>query len=393
MASVTHSVLFSCLLAASLVSSSQAYSGGYGYGGYGYGSRSSEKRVMNKIDACWRSNANWGSNRRALADCAIGFGEEAIGGKYGKFYVVTCSADDPINPKPGTLRFGAIQTQPLWIIFARDMVIKLQNELIMNSFKTIDGRGAQVEIAYGLCITVQGVSHVIIHGISFHDCTPGKSGLVRSSPTHVGQRIGSPGDAIQVFASSNVWIDHCYFARCADGLTDVTHGSTAITISNNYFTQHDEVMLLGHSDTFTADKIMKVTVAFNVFGPGCVERLPRVRFGYAHVVNNRYDKWLMYAVGGSANPTIFSQGNYYVAPTLNCISQVTKRQCGEGWENWKWRSSGDLFFNGAYFVQSGYGSCSPLYDGYQSFTASPAFMVPDLTADAGALDCVRRRLC
>lgn len=40
----------------------------------------------------------------------------------------------------------------------------------------------------------------------------------------------------------------------------------------------------------------------------------RVRFGYAHVANNRYEEWKMYAVGGSANPTIFSEGNYFIAP-------------------------------------------------------------------------------
>lgn len=39
----------------------------------------------------------------------------------------------------------------------------------------------------------------------------------------------------------------------------------------------------------------------------------RVRYGYAHVANNRYDKWIMYAIGGSANPTILSEGNYFVA--------------------------------------------------------------------------------
>ncbi|XP_042519280.1 putative pectate lyase 2 [Macadamia integrifolia] len=400
MVSPTHSLLFSCLLVACLVSTSQAYLGGNGYV-YGYGTGSgtgkssgySGKKIMNKIDGCWRWNSNWASNRRALADCAIGFGEGAIGGKYGKFYVVTTPADDPVNPKPGTLRYGVIQTQPLWIIFARDMVIKLQNELIMNSYKTIDGRGAKVEIAYGPCITVQGVSHVIIHGISVHDCTRGKSGMVRSSPTHVGHRLGSDGDAITVFASSNVWIDHCYFARCFDGLTDVTHASTAVTISNNYFTQHDKVMLLGHNDAFTADKILKVTVAFNHFGPECVQRMPRVRFGYAHVVNNRYDQWLLYGVGGSANPTIFSQGNYFLAPNNRDFKQVTKRDCKGGWVDWKWRSSGDIFLNGAYFVQSGYGSCYPRYAEYQSLTAAPAFMVPALTADAGPLHCVPRKLC
>ena len=39
----------------------------------------------------------------------------------------------------------------------------------------------------------------------------------------------------------------------------------------------------------------------------------RVRYGYAHVANNRYDQWIMYAIGGSADPTILSEGNYFVA--------------------------------------------------------------------------------
>jgi len=43
----------------------------------------------------------------------------------------------------------------------------------------------------------------------------------------------------------------------------------------------------------------------------------RVRFGYAHVANNRYDEWQMYAIGGSANPTIFSEGNYFLARNGN----------------------------------------------------------------------------
>lgn len=50
----------------------------------------------------------------------------------------------------------------------------------------------------------------------------------------------------------------------------------------------------------------------------------RVRFGYAHVANNRYDEWKMYAIGGSANPTIFSEGNYFVAPNNGYDKQVRK---------------------------------------------------------------------
>ncbi|OVA03408.1 Pectate lyase/Amb allergen [Macleaya cordata] len=358
-----------------------------------YGSKSGNK-LKNKIDSCWRSDPNWASNRRALADCAVGFGKAALGGKYGAIYVVTNPSDDPVNPKPGSLRYGVIQTKPLWIIFAKDMVITLRNELIMNSFKTIDGRGAKVEIAYGPCITIQGVSNIIIHGISIHDCKPGNDGLVRSTPMHVGHRHGSDGDAIVIFASSNVWIDHCFLSRSSDGLIDVIHASTAVTISNNFFSQHDKVMLFGHKDSFTEDKVMKVTVVFNHFGPGLVQRMPRVRLGYAHIANNKYDSWGKYAIGGSANPTIFSEGNNFVAPDNSNAKVVTEREGDAyGWKNWKWRSSKDQFKNGAYFVQSGWGSISPQYSKSQSFGVAHGSLVPSLTSDAGPLRCVARKQC
>ncbi|KAL5974607.1 hypothetical protein ACLOJK_031277 [Asimina triloba] len=93
---------------------------------------------MNTIDACWRLNPAWASNRRRLADCAVGFGQAAIGGKFGATYVVTEPSDDPTNPKPGTLSHAAIQTQAMWIVFQRDMLITLKKELMVNSFKTID---------------------------------------------------------------------------------------------------------------------------------------------------------------------------------------------------------------------------------------------------------------
>ncbi|PKI68356.1 hypothetical protein CRG98_011264, partial [Punica granatum] len=41
----------------------------------------------NPIDDCWRCDPNWNTNRQRLADCAIGFGRDAIGGKRGRIYV------------------------------------------------------------------------------------------------------------------------------------------------------------------------------------------------------------------------------------------------------------------------------------------------------------------
>lgn len=198
----------------------------------------------NPIDDCWRCDSGWQLHRKRLANCGIGFGRNAVGGRDGRYYVVNNPRDDdPVNPRAGTLRHAVIQDRPLWIVFKRDMVITLKQELIMNSFKTIDARGVNVHIAYGACITIQFVTNVIIHGLHIHDCKPTGNAMVRSSPSHYGWRTMADGDGISIFGSSHIWIDHNSLSNCADGLIDAIMGSTAITISNNYFTHHNEVCL------------------------------------------------------------------------------------------------------------------------------------------------------
>lgn len=178
-----------------------------------------------------------------LADCALGFGRHTTGGKGGKIYVVTDPSDDDlVNPKPGTLRFAVIQPVPLWIIFARSMVIRLSEELIFTSDKTIDGRGANVHITGGAGFTLQFVRNIIIHGLRIHDIKAGNGGLIRDSLNHYGYRSRSDGDGVSIFGSSHLWLDHLSMCNCADGLIDAIQGSTAITISNCHFTRHNEVI-------------------------------------------------------------------------------------------------------------------------------------------------------
>ncbi|KAK3410265.1 hypothetical protein EUGRSUZ_J02266 [Eucalyptus grandis] len=349
----------------------------------------------NPIDDCWRCDPNWESNRQRLADCAIGFGKNALGGKNGQIYVVTDSGDDdPVSPRPGTLRHAVIQDEPLWIIFKRDMVIRLKNELVMNSFKTIDGRGASVHISDGPCITIHFATNIIIHGINIHDCKQSGNAMIRNSPGHYGWWTVSDGDGVSIFDSKHIWVDHCSLSNCRDGLIDANHGSTAITISNNYMTHHDKVMLLGSSDSYTRDKDMQVTVAFNHFGEGLVQRMPRCRLGYFHVVNNDYTHWEMYAIGGSASPTIYSQGNRFLAPDDRSKKEVTKHEnAGEGeWKDWNWRSEGDMFLNGAFFRQSGAGASSK-YARASSLSGRPSSMVASMTYTAGVLSCRKGSRC
>ncbi|CAH9082029.1 unnamed protein product [Cuscuta epithymum] len=346
--------------------------------------------ATNPIDRCWRCDPHWATNRKRLADCGLGFGYKAKGGKNGRFYVVTDFSDDSMNPKPGSLRHAVIQKEPLWITFAHDMNIRLHQELIMQGDKTIDGRGAQVHISGGAGITLQFIRNVIIHGIHIHNIVIGTGGLVRDSVEHFGIRTVSDGDGISIFGSSDIWIDHVSMKNCYDGLIDAIEASTAITISNSHFTDHNEVMLFGANDFSKKDEIMQITIAFNHFGKRLVQRMPRCRYGYIHVVNNDYTHWNMYAIGGSSHPTIISQGNRFIAPPDIFKKEVTHRASGtpEEWRQWTWRSEGDVFMNGAFFVESGdpkfTSKHAKLYDGIRPFKGEE---VTWITRFAGALTC------
>jgi len=354
--------------------------------------------ATNPIDKCWRCQPKWADNRYRLADCGLGFGYKAKGGKAGPIYVVKSADDDDLlNPKPGTLRHAVIQKGPLWIIFAKDMTIKLKQELIITSDKTIDGRGAKVTIAKGAGFTLQYIKNVIIHGLRFKDIVATSGGTIRDSVDHFGTRGPSDGDGISIFGAQDIWIDHVSMTNCADGLIDAIMGSTGITVSNGHYTDHDHVMLFGANDGHTQDTKMQVTLAFNHFGKRLVQRMPRCRSGYVHVVNNDYTHWEMYAIGGSHNPTIISQGNRFTAPPHKPFSkEVTKRAYApeSEWKKWTWRSEGDIFRNGAFFVQSGDENWSSKHpDVNDNVKPASAKNVRQMTRFAGRLKCVVGKPC
>ncbi|XP_042417534.1 pectate lyase-like [Zingiber officinale] len=363
----------------------------------GLGHRAKVKGCLatNPIDRCWRCQPNWVNNRKKLALCAKGFGHDAIGGLHGKIYVVTDTSDDNLlDPRPGTLRYGVTRDAPLWIVFARDMVIRLQQELMINSYKTIDGRGANVHIAYGAGLTIQFVSHVIVHNLHIHDIKPSSGGNIRDSETHWGVRTRSDGDGVSIFGSSHIWVDHLSLSNCADGIIDAIEGSTAITISNCHLTRHNDVILLGASDSYSDDAKMQVTVAYNHFGRGLVQRMPRCRWGFFHVVNNDYTHWLMYAIGGSMHPTIISQGNRFMGPPNQAAKEVTHREYGTEAEyaKWNWRSENDQYLNGAVFTQTGH-KVSTKYSKLDYIKAKPGSWVARLTRFSGCLNCKANGPC
>ncbi|KAF3437567.1 hypothetical protein FNV43_RR20323 [Rhamnella rubrinervis] len=351
----------------------------------------------NAIDRCWRWNPNWRRNRQQLAACSLGFSGKMNNntGRDVRYYEVTDASDNAVNPKPGTLRYGATTIKgKVWITFQKDMNIMLQKPLLISSFTAIDGRGSSVHIAGNACLLIFKESNIIIHGLRIHHCKAQGPSSVMGPNGKVVPISQVDGDAIRLVTASKVWIDHNTLYECQDGLLDVTRGSTEITVSNNWFRNQDKVMLLGHDDGYMRDKNMKVTVMYNHFGPSCNQRMPRVRFGYAHVVNNLYQGWTQYAIGGSMSPSVKSEANLFIAPKSG-NKEVTWRRDNVGNKNsWNFYSVRDVFENGASFIQTGtVGGAKPNYNGQQNFRVVDAKSLRSLTRSAGALQCTKRSRC
>ncbi|XP_021602894.1 probable pectate lyase 4 [Manihot esculenta] len=309
-------------------------------------------------------------------------------------YKVSDPSDDPLNPKKGTLRYGATMiTGKVWITFQKNMNIQLVKPLLISSFTTLDGRGVDIHITGNACLLVYKATDVIIHGLRIHHCKAVGPSSVRGPNGEMVPLGQMDGDAIRLVTASKVWIDHNTLYSCQDGLLDVTRGSTDVTISNNWFKDQDKVMLLGHDDGYLRDKNMRVTVVFNHFGPNCNQRMPRVRHGYAHVANNLYQGWEQYAIGGSMNPSIKSEANYFIAPKSGNKEVTWRNGINVKSKPWKFYSVGDVFENGASFIQTGLGGANPNYNDQQRFKVADAKFVKSITKSSGALKCFRTIMC
>ncbi|KAF5945281.1 hypothetical protein HYC85_015509 [Camellia sinensis] len=321
--------------------------------------------ATNPIDRCWRCQPDWMQNRKKLADCVLGFGHKTTGGKLGKFYVVTDPSDnDTGNPRPGTLRHAVIQQEPLWIIFARSMTIKLSQELIITSHKTIDARGANVHIANGAGLTIQYVQNVIIHGLHIHDIVPCSGGMIRDSINHIGLRreVMAMGFPSMVELTFGLTMFPCPTAGMGSLMPSwdqlALPSPTAISLT----------IMIGCHDA-DGDSYMLLTTT-TLIG-SCMPLVVAVI------------------------PTIISQGNRFIAPPNAYAKEVTKRDYApeSQWKNWQWRSEGDLMMNGAFFVQSGSPLQNKPFSSADMIKAKPGTYVSRLTRFAGPLNCKPNQPC
>ncbi|KAG8822642.1 hypothetical protein FRC17_009499 [Serendipita sp. 399] len=107
--------------------------------------------------------------------------------------------------------------------------------------------------------------------------------------------LADAGDAIGIQEASKVFVDHVDLSSDRshdkdyyDGLADITHGCTYVTVSNSYLHDHWKGVLVGHSDSNASeDTSITVTINNNYF-KNVNSRGPSFRFGKGHVYNNYY---------------------------------------------------------------------------------------------------------
>jgi len=121
----------------------------------------------------------------------------------------------------------------------------------------------------------------------------------------------------------HIWIDHCTFADSQDGALDskVCDWST-YTFNHFYYTSrsysHAYTCGCGWAD---GTMILHLTFASNVWGEGCVRRLPQCGDCYVHLVNNYHN-----CPGNSAGITInenckaLVEGNYAANGVKNALT-------------------------------------------------------------------------
>jgi pectate lyase len=158
-------------------------------------------------------------------------------------------------------------------------------------------------------IGVGSTAHITGGGLQLGSTTrPGNNVIIRNI-----RFTGASDDSISVTNSAHhVWIDHCDFSAGFDGLLDVKRQSDYVTVSWNHFHDHSKTLLLGHSDTYTADiGHLRVTYHHNFFN-GTEQRHPRARFGEpVHVFNNYYLNNGLYGVASTENAGLVVEGNYF----------------------------------------------------------------------------------
>jgi len=135
-------------------------------------------------------------------------------------------------------------------------------------------------------------------------------------------------DLISATNTTHLWVDHCDFTDGMDGNFDITNECDFVTVSWCTFSytdrsyDHRNTNLIGGNDKHLADEgKLHVTFANCVWGKDCSQRMPMVRYGMVHLLNNYYNcPGNSAAVNPRINSTVFVEGNFFAAGVKKIFS-------------------------------------------------------------------------
>jgi len=216
---------------------------------------------------------------------------------------VTGGAGGPVVEvsTPEALRAAAAAPGPATIRVRGRMTV---GRVAVSSDKTIEGSGPAPTLHGALAIE-RGVSNVIVRNLTI---------------TNPSQKKNSEGfDGIAVRGGRRVWIDHCTFKDCGDGMVDVTYGADNVTVSWCLFKyssddlKHRFVMLADGPHKKKSKGRLHLTLHHNWFADNCGARMPAARRSRVHLFNNFFETGggTSYATLAREGSEILSESNFY----------------------------------------------------------------------------------
>lgn len=204
------------------------------------------------------------------------------------------------------LLFYTAATAPYVLLIEDTIRLNLYERVPVRGNKTLVGTGTGATVLNG-GIEIKG-NNVIVRNLRITGSYDGDwDGKTHST------------DAISVYGK-NVWIDHCDLSASSDGLLDIrSDGSTPadyVTISWTRLSNHNKVMLFGSGDDeVVLRNHLRVTLHHCWFDGyperGIHQRMPRVRFGDVHLLNNFFDDIASYCVAARFESDLVVENNYF----------------------------------------------------------------------------------
>jgi pectate lyase len=173
------------------------------------------------------------------------------------------------------------------------------NTAAVKSHKTIVGIGSNATLIGEL--QINAVSNIVVQNLFI---------------TNPGPAPGGTGDGVRIYnGAHHIWVDHCSFYDCSDGLCDITTRSDYVTVSwcKFYYVQqttHRFSMLVAASDTDAGQ--YRITLHHNWWAQGCDQRMPMSRYGTIHMYNNYFSATNnSYCSNARTNAQFLSENNFY----------------------------------------------------------------------------------